>query len=118
GFADIFVYDRQTNTTDRVSVSSTGTQANERSFFPSLSADGRYVAFLSDANNLLPNGNSQDVYVFDRQSRTIERVNQGLSGAAPNSISNELSMTADARFVTFVSNASNLVAGDTNGFQD
>ena len=73
--SDIFVYDRQTGISERVSVSSTGEQANNHSFDPSISADGRYVAYETPASNLVAddtNGGS-DIFVFDRQTHTTER---------------------------------------------
>src|SRR5207247_11010915 len=80
GTADVFVHDRQTGTTERVSVASGGgTQGNGKSggffAFPALSADGRFVAFQSDATNLVAgdtNGTT-DVFVYDRQTATTER---------------------------------------------
>lgn len=77
GVADIFVRDRLTGTTERVSVAADGTQANQESRRPALSADGRYVAFYSLATNLLPGGTNgvADLFVKDRLTGAIERVN-------------------------------------------
>ncbi len=71
---DVFVFDRQTDTTERVSVASDGTEPNSGSVngTPSISADGRFVAYSSDASNLVPgdtNGAS-DIFLFDRQTNT------------------------------------------------
>jgi Tol biopolymer transport system component len=65
---DVFVRDRQTGTTSRVSVSGTGGQANGSNYRPAISADGRYVAFDSDASNLVPGdtNDTNDVFVRDR----------------------------------------------------
>ena len=65
GISDIFVYDRQTDTIQRVSVAADGTQGNGNSMCPSISADGRYVAFDSDASNLVPGDTNgvNDVFV-------------------------------------------------------
>ena len=120
GFGDIFVYDRQTDTIERVSVASDGTQGNDRSVAPSISADGRYVAFVSYASNLVPgdtNGAS-DIFVYDRQTDTIERVSLAADGTEGDRASDSPSISADGRYVAFVSYASNLVSGDTNGETD
>ena len=79
GAIDVFVHDRQTGQTTRVSVASDGTQGNDHSFVSSLSADGRYVAFTSLASNLVAgdtNGTS-DAFVHDRQTGQTTRVSVG-----------------------------------------
>jgi len=120
GIWDVFVHDRRSSVTERVSLSSTGAQGNFRSDFPALSADGRFVAFQSVASNLVPgdaNGGT-DVFVRDRQSGTTERVNLSTAGAQADSSSGAPRISADGRFVAFTSYATNLVAGDTNGWWD
>src|SRR5207302_353114 len=90
--------------------------ASGSSFFPSISADGRYVAFHSNANNLVAsdtNGTS-DVFVYDRVSNRTERVSVATNGTQGNLSSYNASISADGRFVMFYSEASNLVPGDTN----
>lgn len=118
--SDIFVRDRQTNTTTRVSVADNGTQGNGSSDTPSISADGRFVAFSSTASNLVSNDTNGllDVFVHDRQSKTTERVSVPSAGGQANGVSAWPSISADGRFVAFLSSASNLVSGDTNGFDD
>jgi len=117
---DIFVRDRLTNTTTRVSVDSAGNQANRISRSPSISADGRFVAFNSDASNIVPgdtNGDS-DIFVRDTVTNTTTRVSVDSAGNQGNSRSFITSISADGRFVAFISDASNLVPGDTNGDSD
>jgi Tol biopolymer transport system component/cold shock CspA family protein len=116
---DIFVRDRQTSTTERVSVSSGGVQANGESWTPSISADGRYVAFDSDATNLVADDTNAktDVFVHDRQTGVTERVSVGYLGEG-NLGSLAPSISADGRYVAFESDATNLVSGDTNGVTD
>ena len=118
---DIFVHDRQTGATTRVSVSSSGVQANANSFFPSLSADGRLVSFYGSSNNLVPgdtNGKS-DVFLHDRQTGTTLLVSVDSAGNQGNqSSSGASSISADGRSVAFSSQASNLVSDDTNGTTD
>ncbi len=123
GANDVFVHDRQTGTTERVSLDSAGMQGNAFSGYPSISGDGRYVAFVSFAGNLVPgdtNGH-YDVFVRDRQAGTTERVSVSSTGAQGNGDSSNgfgLTISADGRYVAFASDSSNLVPGDTNGFSD
>lgn len=117
GAHDIFVRDRVAGTTERVSVDSTGSQANGGSDqFPSISADGRFVAFRSFASNLVlddTNGTA-DVFVRDRMAGTTERVSVASTGIQGAGASDVGSISAEGRFVSFESAAENLVAGDTN----
>ena len=120
GRADIFVRDLLTNTTTRVSVDSAGIQGNGISEFPSISADGRFVAFTSNASNLVPGdtNNSNDTFVRDLLTNTTTRVSVDSAGIQGNDSSRIPSISADGRFVTFASDATNLVPGDTNGRAD
>ena len=105
GTDDVFVHDRKTGTTERVSVDSAGDQGNGGSYDPAISADGRFVAFESDADNLVPgdtNG-STDVFVHDRKTGTTERVSVDSAGNQANSDSCEPAISADGRFVAFYS---------------
>ena len=119
---DIFVRDRLTNTTTRVSFDSAGNQANDASDRVSISADGRFVAFTSLASNLVPgdtNGDP-DIFVRDTLTNTTTRVSVNSAGNQGNvrSLFNAPSISADGRFVAFESRASNLVPGDTNDALD
>ena len=118
--ADVFVRDRLTGTTDRVSVSSAGEQGNGWSWDVALSADGRFVAFASESDNLVSgDGNGrQDVFVHDRVTGTTERVSVSNSGDGGDGWSWLPVISADGRFVAFESAASDLVFGDTNGVLD
>jgi hypothetical protein len=122
GKPDIFVRDRQSGRTERISVNSAGAQGDDQSAIPSISADGRFVAFASQATNLVPGDTNglMDVFVHDRLSGLTERVSVDSFGAQGNGISAlfGLSISADGRFVAFESYASNLVHGDTNGYED
>jgi archaellum component FlaF (FlaF/FlaG flagellin family) len=119
-YQDIFVHDRQTGVTERVSVGSTGFEGNGWSFNASISADGRYVAFHSEADNLVPGDTNSkwDVFVHDRQTDVTERVSVDSSGVEGNDWSGASSISADGRYVAFHSKADNLVPGDTNGLLD
>jgi len=167
GLSDVFVRDRATGTTTLISVGDGGLQGNGSSFDPSISADGRYVAFASDSDNLTPddtdgtydvfvrdrvagtttlvasdasresvspsisgegryvafvsgdrNGNFLDVFVRDRVLGTTTLVSEAADGSNGNSLSYSPSMSADGRYVAFVSRASNLVPEDTNTAED
>ena len=116
GYADVFVRDRLTGTTERVSVDSGGVEGNSVSTLPAISADGRYVAFFSEATNLVPGDTNAagDVFVRDRETGTTERVSLDSDGIQGNAPSLHPSISSDGRYVAFGSEASNLVAGDTN----
>lgn len=118
GTDDVFVHDRATGVTVRVSVSSTGAQSNGGCISPSISSDGRFIAFDSAATNLVAGDTNgvQDVFVHDRLAGTTERVSVGVSQA--NEPSANASCSSDGRYVVFESGATNLVAGDTNGVAD
>jgi Tol biopolymer transport system component len=114
--ADVFVHDRQTGTTERVSVASDGSEADDGSYRVSVSADGRFVGFDSDASNLVDDdtNNTWDAFVHDRQTGTTERVSLASDGSGGNSGSYRPSLSADGHLVAFTSYASDLVPGDTN----
>jgi PKD repeat protein len=120
GYADVFVRDRQTSTTERVSVTSGDAQVDGHSLLPSISADGRYVAFESSAATLVLGDNNGvwDVFVHDRTTGTTERVSVASDGTEANGASGEAAISADGRYVAFASVATNLVAGDSNGCAD
>ena len=116
-------------TTERVSVASDGTAANDVSRLPSISANGRYVAFESDATSLLPPGTDTnartDVFLRDRSSATTQRVNLSVSGAEANgspfggSENQFPEVSEDGSAVAFATRQTNLLgAGDTNGVTD
>ena len=109
--------------TQRVSVSSTGVAANGdcgQHEGPSFSADGRFIVFSSFANNLVPRDRNgvPDVFLRDRATGTTERVNVGSGGVEANGWTYGSWISADGRFVSFASLATNLVPGDTNGKND
>ncbi len=120
GALDVFVRDRQTGITKRVSVSSAGSEANSYSRDPSISADGRYVAFESGANNLVANDTNgkTDIFVRDHLTGLTKRVSVSSGEGQANSHSFQPSISADGRHVAFMSKARDLVANDTNGALD
>lgn len=120
GMPDVVVRDREAGTTELVSIASDGSAANGGSGYPSISADGRFVAFTSDATNLTPagTGGQRQIYVRDRQAGTTELVSVSTSGDPGNTDSRFPAISADGRVVAFDSQASNLVADDSNGLPD
>jgi Tol biopolymer transport system component len=130
GVEDVFVHDRVSGATVRVSIDSSGVEGDGASKWPSLSGDGRYVAFQSAASNFVAgdfNG-TNDVFVHDRDPDGNGVFDEGngvttfvsvtKNGAVPHRGSFSPSISADGRFVTFGSAASTLVSGDLNGFND
>lgn len=161
GWPDVFVHDRQTGTTERASVSTQGAQGSGWSSWPSISDDGRFLAFSGSAQNLAPgawsasshvylrdrqNGTTQllsppgsssceypqisddgnfiamqsgpNVVVSNRQTGAVELVNVSTNGVLSNNFSGLGGISSDGRFVTFNTFATNVVAGDTNGSYD
>lgn len=118
--ADVFVHDRATGRTSRVSVGPRGRQANGPSRFPSLSANGRYVVFDSAASNLVAgDGNrAEDVFLRDLRAGRTLLVSVGPRGRHGNDWSEGPVIGADGRTVAFTSAATNLVRGDTNRLPD
>ena len=120
GFGDVFVHDRRTSITERVSVDGAGNEANDTIHQPAISADGHFVVFVSAATNLVPGDTNErdDVFVHDRLTRTTERVSVDSAGSQADGGSSSPAISADGRFVAFVSFATNLVPGDSNGRGD
>lgn len=113
---DIFVHDRQTGETTRVSLDSAGQQSNGPAITPAISGDGRYVVFQSTATNLVAGDTNGvgDVFVRDRQTGVTTRVSLGSAGVQANAVSIDPAISVDGEWIAFGSNATNLVAGDTN----
>ena len=118
---DIFVHDRQTGTTTRVSIDSSGVEANGYSASPVISNDGCVVAFYSEATNLVDGDTNGmgDVFVHECQTGLTTRISVDSSGNEANGTANEynVDISGDGRFVVFSSDASNLVAGIRMGSQ-
>ena len=119
-FIDVFVHDRQTTTTTRVSVATGGAQANGASFSPAISADGRFIAFHSSATNLVAGdtNNTFDVFVHDRQTGATTRASVSSAGVQGGASSSFASLSGDGHYVVFHSAAVNLITGDTNASVD
>lgn len=120
GCRDVFVHDRAAATTVRVSISSSGTQADADAGWVALSGNGQFVAFSSHATNLVANDTNghEDVFVHNRNTGVTARVSVSSGGTEGNSYSGGASLSGDGRFVAFSSNANNLVLGDDNNYED
>jgi hypothetical protein len=117
---DCFVHDLWTGRTERVSVSSSGEEGASTSYDGRISADGRFVAFVSPSANLVPGdfNHQPDVFVRDRLLQTTVRVSVSSSGGEANGASRSPSISFDGRSVAFECDATNLIPGDTNGVAD
>lgn len=139
GMLDVFLVDLETADIVRASVTDNGSEispcqedpsgggcwyptgAQTPGYRPALSGDGQYVAFVSDAYHVVPGDTNwaPDIFLYDRTAqRTVERVSISTGGAQGNWTSDEPSLSRDGRFVAYSSQASNLVAGDSNGTSD
>jgi Tol biopolymer transport system component len=120
GSMDVFMHDRETGQTARVSVSSSGEEGNDISWSPRISADGRYVAFESIASNLVEGDTNEawDVFRHDRHTGQTTRVSVSSSGEEGNGESKWHDISPYGRWVAFSSEADNLVDGDTNENMD
>lgn len=122
GFSDIYVVKSFTGEISRVNVRDDATQANGSSFRPALSQDGQFVVFESTASNLIAGGTTVGVthiYRRDNTAGTISLVSVDSGGGNQgNGNSTQARVSADGRYVVFASDATNLVAGDTNATRD
>lgn len=101
---------------ERVSVASDGSEANDESWLPDISADGRFVVFTSRASNLVDDDNNgmEDIFIHDRDMHNTNRVSVALDGGDADGWSDQAAISVDGRFVAFGSSANDLVTGDTN----
>jgi hypothetical protein len=117
GGFDVFVRDRVEKTTERVSVDSSGGEADGESTGAAISSNGRFVVFESGADNLDPADTNDfvDVFVHDRKTGTTELVSAGVGGVAADDLSVNSDISGDGRYIAFTSKATNLVDDDANG---
>ena len=117
GADDVFIHDRVTDETIRVSVDSSGIEGDGASNEAHIGGDGgQFIVFKSEASNLssLDDNNQADIYMHDRRARTTILVSIGNDGLIGNSGSNNPVITEDGRFVVFDSRSTNMVPNDTN----
>ena len=110
---DVFVRDRQSSTTTRVSQGRGGTEPDQDSERPVISADGRYVVFAAGADNLVEGDANEhtDVFLVDLGTRTTERISEALGGGDADDASYDPWVSGDGRYVAFASSATNLAGG-------
>jgi len=115
-FRDVFIYDTVTANTSRVNVNSSAIQGNGDSQYPSISWDGRYVAYWSNGTNIVSgdSNNRSDIFVYDTSTKTNRRISVSSSGIQGNQSSVDQAISGDGRYAAYTSWATNLVAGDTN----
>ena len=120
--SDIFLYEENSSlqVTRRVSISTSGEEANGPSSTPAISPDGRFIVFMSDASNLVPGDTNgvTDIFLHDVLLATTERVSISTDGIQGNGVSRFPAVSDDGRYITFDSLADNLVPNDTNGLRD
>ncbi|MCI0394434.1 MAG: hypothetical protein L0322_05800, partial [Chloroflexi bacterium] len=106
--------------TTLISVTPAGEVGNMPSEYPTLSADGRYLAFHSKASNLAPNdgNNARDIFIYNRLSETLTLISRTPAGQSSSGDSAFPDFSADGRIVAFHSIAGDLIAGDSNGTLD
>jgi chitodextrinase len=111
---DVFVYQVVTGEIERVSLTSSGEEANNISHTPAISADGQWITFTSAATNLAEGTTEAKdrVYLHNLITGETELISTGLSGADPDGVSNNPKSGGDGRYVMYESTANNLVAGD------
>jgi Tol biopolymer transport system component len=117
---DIYLKDLSTGTVTLLSTRADGTKASSNSFDPQFSPDGRFVVFTSAATNLVAGdtNNATDIFRKDLNTKAITLLSTAADGTQGNGRSYDAQFSADGHFVMFTSNATNLVAGDTNGVSD
>jgi cysteine-rich repeat protein len=120
---DVFLYDRAGKQTRLLSRGPQGGSAGGPSHSPRISSDGRFVVFVSGADDLVADdGNGFDdvflVELSDDGDDRVELISIGRRGAAADGASAAPVVSADGRYVAFVSEATNLVEGDTAGYAD
>lgn len=122
GYADAFVYNRMDGTTTRITVNTSGAEANNNSGQPDISADGRFVVFESSASNLVsgvnPYGGGTQVFMKDMLTNAVQALSIKSNGARGNGASSSPQISCDGGVVVFSSQATDLVSGDTNGAID
>ncbi|GIV76135.1 MAG: hypothetical protein KatS3mg050_0529 [Litorilinea sp.] len=120
GHSQIYLHDRLNGTTVLISVTPAGLPGNGDSVRPGLSFDGRFLVFQSAASNLVDQdlNQSADIFVFDRESGEMQLISRSSAGIQGNRDSTAPAISPDGRYVAFLSQASNLVNGDSNGVAD
>ena len=114
---DVFVVDRVTEEVERVSEAADGTQGSKPSMDPSITPSGNHISFWSNAPELVPEDSpySQDIFVRNLSTGSIIRANVAFGGGTSNGPAHGADLSADGRFVVFVSGATNLLETTQSG---
>jgi len=119
GTVDVFVRDRVQGTTTLVSSDADGNEGDDQSFAADISDDGRYVAFMSSADNLIPNDNGQQsIYRKDRVTGGIDKASRSTFEIQNNAGALGAAISGNGRYVAFQSEATNLILYDNNDHRD
>ena len=120
GFLDVYLHERSTGLTTRMSTGLAGAEPDDGSYGAALSADGNWVVFLSYATNLVPNDTNgfEDAFLRELATGQVQRVNTGPGGVEADQPAGYTTLSGDARYVAIETGASNLAAGDNVGTQD
>ncbi|MEU7908127.1 hypothetical protein [Actinoplanes sp. NPDC049118] len=118
--ADVYVHDRDSGTTTRVSVPAVNPDEQYNNVQPAISPDGQFVVYASDSPRQVTGDTNRksDIVLFDRQANVRSRVSVAADGTQGNGSSYSPTISADNRYVSFASSGTNLVAGDTNRRSD
>ncbi|WP_139558817.1 DUF11 domain-containing protein [Methylotetracoccus oryzae] len=125
--SDVFVYDRQTGQSTQISKGPGDNASNSYSGVGTISADGRFIAFLSNTGNLIPgdtSGSAFKLIMYDRQTNSLTRLDVDTEGAPANGFDASFisypyaRLSSDGRLAVFSSYATNLVKNDTNNTRD
>lgn len=120
GVEDIFLWNRTTGQNTRISLQPGGVQATSHSREPNINYDGNYIVFTSIDSNFVSGDTNggEDVFLYNRQSQTIERVSLATGGGQAAGFSNSPSISDSGNYIVFASSAANLVANDNNNALD
>jgi Ca2+-binding RTX toxin-like protein/Tol biopolymer transport system component len=121
GLEDVYLTDLETGARTRISSTPAGLAGNGSSGQVSISDDGRYVAFISRASNLVPedaNGSGQDVFLYDRETQSLTIATRSAAGTQNSGQVYATDLSADGRYLVFTSGDGPLAPGDSNGFND
>jgi|GEM_PF-2746661 len=117
---EVAINNFETNTSEIISKNPQGIYANRDSVSPAISKDGRFVVFASEANNLVEDDTNLawDIFLWDSQTRIIQRIIMGKDGIQPNGHSLSTDISVDGKYIVFSSTASNLIDQDSNAVRD
>jgi Tol biopolymer transport system component len=110
-YQNVFLYDQQKGSTTLINTATNNTQANENSWYPSISSDGQYIVYESAANNLINNDTNgiPDIFLYNTQTKTTKRIDTSNNGTQANGLSEDPVISGNGEYVAYYSEALNLV---------